>query len=88
MACLHFADKIGAQYITVHGGYFEIEPQTIVAVKHSGQPQSVTVRQRADQAEFVRLKARTLEELSWLVGEGSRLGIKAALENFHDFLHL
>ncbi|HAI52153.1 MAG TPA: hypothetical protein DCL99_02520 [Firmicutes bacterium] len=84
MACLHFADKIGAQYITVHGGHFEIEPQTIVA-ETLGQPNRVTVRQRADQAEFAALKARTLEELSWLVGEGSRLGIKVALENFHDF---
>ena len=81
---LQFASEIGARYLTVHGGFFEIDHQPLVA-QTMGQPNRVTVKQLVSEGQYNALKARTINELRWLIAEGSQYGVKIALENFHDF---
>lgn len=83
-SCLQFAERIGAQYITVHGGFFEIEPQQLVTAT-LGQAGRKTVKQFVSFKEYSDLKNRTIDELGWLIAEAGRRGLKIALENFHDF---
>lgn len=83
-ACLQFAEKIGALYITVHGGFFETEHQPIVA-ETLGRADRVTVKECVAQEKYEALKDRTIEGLIWLVKEAKHYGVKVALENFHDF---
>lgn len=82
--CLEFAQKIGAKYITVHGGFYEIEHQQIVG-DMLGRLDRVTVKDCVPYAEYRDLKNRTIDELGWLIDEAKPGGIKIALENFHDF---
>lgn len=82
--CLEFAEKIEAQYITVHGGFFEIEHQQSVT-KSLGKPDRIRVKDLVSKASYGDLKKRTIDELGWLIEQGNKHGVKIALENFHDF---
>lgn len=82
--CLDFAHKIEADYITVHGGTVEIEPQH--EVKESiGQPDRITLRDKAPKNLFEDLKGQTFQDMAWFIRGGKERGVKIALENFHDF---
>ena len=83
-SCLEFAGKIGARYITVHGGFFEIEPKQKVT-DTLGKPNRFTVKDFVSVQEYADLKKRTIDELGWLIAEAKGYGVKIALENFHDF---
>lgn len=82
--CLDFAHQIGADYITVHGGMVEIEPQHEVK-KTLGEPNRITLRDLAPASVFESLKERTYQDLAWFMQGGKERGVKIALENFHDF---
>ena len=85
---LEYASRLGASYVTVHGGHVEIEPQTIprrgssTGSSHEHPPR---LRPFVTAEVFNRLKSRTHKELSWLVTEAERRDLVIALENFHDY---
>lgn len=82
--CLDFAHRIDARYITVHGGSVEVEPDYEVKAA-LGQPNRVTLRDKAPKATFEALKERTYKDLSWFIAEGRARDVAIALENYHDF---
>lgn len=84
LECLEFAEKIGAAYITVHGGAVDVEPDEEVKAQ-IGAPNRITIRNKVSKHVFAELKERTFTDLAWFIAQGQARGIVIAVENFHDF---
>lgn len=68
LACLDFAQTIGASYMTVHGGILPLNDRS----------------EEETDAEFEAMKAQVLEELKWFSGKMEDSGIKMGIENLHS----
>jgi len=84
-ACLDFASRVKARYITLHGGYLTIEAESLPEETGSGQPPYLLIRQRIPGEEFENLKQRIFTELRLFMAQAAARGIPVALENLHGF---
>ncbi|NLL47417.1 MAG: TIM barrel protein [Firmicutes bacterium] len=84
LECLEFAERIGACYITVHGGSMEVSPSYDVKAD-LGKPNRITLRDKVSRDILASLRERTLEDLAWFIACCQSKGVVVALENYHDF---
>jgi sugar phosphate isomerase/epimerase len=85
MACLEFCNIIGASYLTVHGGFYETEPNLLVGKKGRINNERISIRDLVPKSHLDELKERVLTQIDWLIGETKKLDLVVALENLHDF---
>lgn len=85
LACLDFCQLIGAQYITIHGGFYTIEPQPLVQKTLGKGSERIAIRSLVPKHDFLKLKDHVLQSFAWFKEEAEKRGLVMAIENLHDF---
>jgi len=84
-ACLDFASRIKARFITVHGGYLMLKGFSPPEVTDSNQPLYLLVRNQVPLREYDSFKQRIFSEIKKFMTQAATRGIPVALENLHGF---
>ena len=81
---IEFAQRVNAQYLTIHGGFLRLEEKICDSRKGKGHLPYELARQQVGARALAELKARIFEEVGRIMEYG-RSEIKVALENLQGF---
>jgi sugar phosphate isomerase/epimerase len=82
---IEFAQRVNAQYLTIHGGFLRLEEKICDSRKGKGHLPYELARQQVGARALAELKARIFEEVGRIMEYGEKRGIKVALENLQGF---